>query len=1472
MTTTQPPVAIVGMSVLLPGAADLDSYWRNLRGGIESITEVPEHRWEASFYDPAAANGPPRADRVYCRRGGFVDDLAEIDPTEFGIMPSSVASTEPDQLLALRVTARAVADAGGRERLPARDRIGVILGRSGLLTPGVVRLEQRVRTPHQLIRTLADLAPELMPAQLYQIKDTFTERLGPWGPEEALGLVPALAASRIAARLDFRGPAYTLDAACASSLVAVDQAVGELARGRCELVLAGGVHHCHDILLWSVLAQLRVLSPSQRMRPFDRAADGLLIGEGTGMVALKRLADAERDGDRIYAVIRGTGVASDGRGGSLFHPDPDGQALAIGRAWRAAGLDPGETGSIGLLEASGTATPAGDQAELTALARVFGSPTGERAVIGSVKSMIGHTMSTGGIAGLIKIALAVHRGVLLPTLGCVNPHPALARTRFRTIDSAEPWEPGGEQRVRRAAVSSFGFGGINAHVVVEQPVAVSAPPHRRRVMLSEPERVLRVAAATPNGLAELLEGDDAALRALSGREPPVEGCRLGVVNPTPARLALARRVVATGASWRGQRDIWFSPRPLLHPPASARIGFIFPGLEAEFAPRVDDVAEHFGLPRPDTSLANIGRHGMAVVAVSRLLERALRRLGVRPDVVAGHSGGEFTAMISAGMFGEADADQFLESFDPDALRFPDAVFAVLGTGADRLVDALAEYRDIVVSHDNSPNQTIVCGPAAAMEELLLAFRAQGVLGRVLPLRSGLHTPMMEPYLAPARQALSRLRLHPPTVPIWSTTLISPYPASETEVKALMLRHLVEPVRFRPMIEAMYADGVGVFVQLGAGQLGSLIDDTLRGRQQLTVAANSPHRSGLAQLQRVLTALWAEGASPEWPAIASPKRRGQPVKLDLSTALVRLNGAAPNGIPGLATSLSGSLSGLDQCAARLPLAAELTGLLRQTAEAATAVINSRGSGPAAPPEVRTVLRVSTDTMPYLRDHRFVRQPAAWPAEEDRWPVVPGATLVHHMLDAAERAVPGRHAVAVHHLRLSRWLVAAPAVDVPVTARGEGADRVEVSIGQYARAVIEMGERYPHPPPPWPVDIHGEWAPELTAQEFYARRWIFHGPRLQGITQLVAQSERHVRGVITTPAVPGGLLDSMAQLVWYWTMSMRSAKRVALPVGAQRIRLFGPHPGAGTAMDATIRFRSVTDTAVEADVQLAHRGRVWAHIDGWRSRRFDSDLETEAAERFPETHPLSRVSPDGWAVLFDRWPDLASHELIMNKYLSGGERTDYTRCSPRDRRQWLLGRIAVKDAVRRWLWDRDGGPIFPAEVRVCHDERGRPRVLGWSGRTLPPLEVSLASCPGVGVAIVAPRGGQGPPGVGIDIQEITEPDRAHGVLLLPAEHALAATCRARTGEPAAVWSTRFWAAKQAVSAAEGTGSAGGLRRFAVVEADRAEASVRVRCAESPHGRADTYRVRWQRLSNPEEQPERHYVVAWTTGPATGAGGAA
>lgn len=1468
--TQLPPVAVVGMAVLLPGAPDLATYWRNLLDGVDAITDVPEGRWDADYYDPAAATGPAVADRLYCRRGGFVDASAEVQPTRFGIMPSSVPGTEPDQLIALQVASAAIADAGGPDRLPDRDRVGVVLGRGGYLTPGLVRLDQRVRSAHQLVRTLGELLPDLTPAQLGRVRTAFTDRLGPDRPESAIGLVPSLAASRLANRLDLRGPAYTVDAACASSLIAVDQAVGELASGRCDLMLAGGVHHCHDVTLWSVFAQLRALSPSQRIRPFHRGADGLLIGEGTGVVVLKRLADAERDGDRVYAVIRGTGVASDGRTAGPATPDPGGQSRAVRAAWRAAGLDPAVSGALGLLEAHGTATPAGDAAELATLAEVFGPSVAgeERAVLGSVKSMIGHTMPAAGIAGLIKAALAVHHAVLLPTLHCEEPHPALARTRFRTVGSAQPWETVGGGP-RRAGVNAFGFGGINAHVVLEQaPGSVSSVPPR--VTVAEPERVLRLAAEGPEQLAALLASEDRVLLAagLPEHGGPAPRHRVAIADPTAKRLALARRALARGRAWRGRGDVWFAPEPLLARPVPGRVAFLFPGLEAEFAPRVDDVADHFGLPRPVLAggVGDLGRHGAGVVALGRLLDAALRRIGVRPDAVAGHSVGEWTAMAAGGLYSGASVDAFLESFDPDALRVPGLAFAALGASADRVREALASAEgmaaadgmgEVVLSHDNAPQQSIVCGPEQAVAELVRHFRAQGVLGQLLPFRSGFHTPMLAPYLAPIQRAAEGFELHRPTVPVWSGTTAAPFPPSEAEVRALFLRHLVEPVRFRPLVEALYASGFQVFVQLGVGQLSSLVGDTLGDREHLLVAANSPHRDGMAQLRRVAAALWVEGAEPDLAALLppTPTVRSHPsVRLDLGAALVSLDPAALGPLraelaPGPLVA-PGSLSAL---ADRFPEAAELDALLRDTERTALELIGA--ARPLRGDSVR--LRISPDAMPYLRDHCFFRQRPDWPDLTDRWPVVPATTIVQHLLDAAERAAPGRVAAGVSGMRFGQWVPAATPLDVEITLQAAGRDCFTASFGEFAHGTVELTDRHAVPPAPWPVDEGSERSPELTAAGLYEERWMFHGPAFQGLTELTALGERHVRGVITAPPAPGALLDNVGQLLGYWIMATRTERTVVFPVGLRQLRFYGPPPRPGAELHCHIRITELTDTTLEADVQLRSGGTVWAEVHGWQDRRFDSHPETRPVERFVERNTLSAPQAGGWVVLHERWPDLASRDLIMRNHLGSAERARYEQQPPRGRRAWLLGRIAVKDAVRRRLWEQGEGPVFPAEIEVHNDATGRPRVSGLHGRTLPDLDVSLAHRAEAAVALVR-AGTPGGPGVGIDLEEVVaRPATTLSVALGPAELDLLAACRAAHGGSEALWFTRFWAAKEAVAKAEGTGLGGRPRDFAVVRADPSALLVTVAGPDGPR----THRVHCALIDNPPGLPQRRYVVAWT-----------
>jgi len=890
-------VAIVGMAALFPGAPDLESYWNNIVTGVDAVTDVPTTRWDASYYDPDAWSHPA-SDRFYCRRGGFIDDIARFDPAAFGIMPVAVDSTEPDQLLALKVAAAAIADAGGEDGLGDRGRAGVILGRGGYLSAGGARLDQRVRAGRQLVASLRELVPGLSEEQLARVGQDFQARLGPERPESSIGLVPNLAASRIANRLDLKGPAYTVDAACASSLLAVDHAVAELTRGRCDVVIAGGVHLCDDVTLWSVFSQLRALSRSQQIRPFDRRADGLLIGEGTGMVILKRLADAEQCGDRIYAVIRGTGVASDGRDSSLMRPRVEGQILALERAWGSAGLDPTAPHAVSMVEAHGTATPVGDEAELTTLTRVFGTD-GPPIGLGSVKSMIGHTMPAAGIAGLIKAALALHHQVLPPTLHCDDPHPALAGGRFQLMTEAAPWGEPGDGRPRRAAVDAFGFGGINAHVILEEAPnagagsALSFPPARAAGVT---QKVLLLAGPTADDLIRQLAADDGELLARDDllTAPTAGPWRLAIVDPNPTRLELARKVVARGRPWRGRNDVWFTATPLLAAEDAAkstgRLAFLFPGVEQTFDPRVDGVAEHFGLAEPVLrGTGTLGRHSVATLAVGRLMDAALRRIGIQPDVVAGHSIGEWNAMIAAGMHDGADIDRVLASFDHDSIEVPGVVFAALGCGADTASAAIAGLERIVVSHDNCPHQSIICGEEASIATALERLRAEGVMSQVLTFKSGFHSPMVEPYLAGVGNLLRDLPLRPAQSPIWSATIVGPYPTDVDDVRRLSVRHLLEPVRFGPMVRRLHDAGVRAFVQVGSGSLTGFLDDTLRDRDQLIISACTSKNHGLDQLLRVAAALWVEGRAPRFAALAphAPRAVAGEVALRLGTPLIHL---------------------------------------------------------------------------------------------------------------------------------------------------------------------------------------------------------------------------------------------------------------------------------------------------------------------------------------------------------------------------------------------------------------------------------------------------------------------------------------------------------------------------------------------------------------------------------------------------------
>ncbi len=494
-------VAIVGMAGVFPGAADVDELWSNVVGGVDSITEVPADRWEADRWHAVGDDARPGV-TTPSRWGGFLPEVP-FDALGYGIPPRSLASIEPVQLLALEVAARALADAGYASRPFDRARASVVFGaEAGTDLSAAYGLRASYRT------YLGDLPPELDEHLPRLTEDSFP------------GMLTNVIAGRIANRLDLGGSNFTVDAACASSLAALDLACKELSEGTSDLVLCGGadLHNgIHDYLLFS---SVHALSPGGRCRTFDAAADGIVLGEGVACVALKRLADAERDGDHVYGVVRAVAGSSDGRHLGLTAPRPEGQERALRRAYERSGISPRE---VGLIEAHGTGTAVGDRTELSTLRDLFeadGARAGSCAV-GSVKSNIGHTKCAAGLAGLVKATLAVERGVLPPTLHVTEPSSAHDPEAgpFALHDAARPWLD--ERRV--AGVSAFGFGGTNFHAVVERYEGDDAPAHG--------------ADHWPAELV-LLRGDDAAVAAT------IDALRARI-DAGPVRLRDLARTAAT---------------------------------------------------------------------------------------------------------------------------------------------------------------------------------------------------------------------------------------------------------------------------------------------------------------------------------------------------------------------------------------------------------------------------------------------------------------------------------------------------------------------------------------------------------------------------------------------------------------------------------------------------------------------------------------------------------------------------------------------------------------------------------------------------------------------------------------------------------------------------------------------------------------------------------------------------------------
>lgn len=819
-TRTDEPIAIVAVSCRFPGAPDLESFWELLSSGVDAIREVPEDRFDIDeFYDP----DPDTPGKTYTRYGGFLDDIDGFDPEFFGISPREAVWIEPQQRLMLEMVWEGLERAGYSPGALRGSRTGVFVG------------------------VAANEYAHLLSA----------EPVDKIEPHFITGNALNAISGRVAFALGFEGPAVAVDTACSSALVAVHQACQALHAGDCDLALAGGVNVLLSPVTVIAASRARMLSPVGRCKTFDASADGYVRSEGCGVLVLKRLSDAERDGDRICAVIPSSAVNQDGASSGLTVPNGGAQQRLIGTALARAGLSGGE---VDYLEAHGTGTPLGDPIEVQAAAAAYGiaRDADRPLLIGSVKTNIGHTESASGAAGLIKVVLSLQHETLPPSLHFEQPSPHIPWDSLpvRVVDETTPWRANG--RPRRAGVSSFGFTGTNAHVLVEEPpargpldgeVATAPAPQAKSEAEGLQPRVLVLSARSPEALVALArryqvwlsvhpEADLAEVcrTAGTGRSHFEHRAALVVDSVEGAREALAelaenrlRPGVVRGEHTHQPTTAWLFTGQGSQHSGMARELFDTEPVFAETVTRcADAVADILPYPLLDVLFAadrggpelsqETLRHTSfaqpALFAVEMGLARLWQSWGIQPDVVLGHSVGQYAAACVAGVFSLEDGARLIARRGQLFGSLPEGGRMVAVFHDAKHVEEIAgEFPRVSVAAYNGPN-TVLSGPGEDLERAVARFEDEGIRCTWLDTSHAFHSELLDPILDEFESYAAQLEIHTPTMPLVCNRTGAVLTAQTPLDAQYWRRHSRQPVQFAESVRTVAALGCSVLMEIG----------------------------------------------------------------------------------------------------------------------------------------------------------------------------------------------------------------------------------------------------------------------------------------------------------------------------------------------------------------------------------------------------------------------------------------------------------------------------------------------------------------------------------------------------------------------------------------------------------------------------------------------------------------------------------
>ena len=893
-TVRSEDIAIVGISCFFPGASDVREYWRNIVAGRDMVTEVDPNRWDPEKYFAPDREAP---DKAYCKTGGFLDPI-QFDPLRYGIPPASMPFVETIQLMALEASRLAIEDAGYAVREFPRDRTSVAFAAGQLHDLGISYIF-RTMLQHYLGMVEGGSREELVQS-LYDILPKWTEDSFP-------GFLGNVISGRIANRLNLGGSNVVVDAACASSMAALDYSMRQLHDHDCDVALVGAADSSNHAVAYLSFSKTQALSENGRARPFDDAADGTVISEGVAVLVLKRLSDAERDGDRIYATIKAIGSSSDGRKRSLTAPDYEGQIRALTRTYEKAGIDPS---SVELIEAHGTGTVVGDQVEIKALTEAFrsGNAAPQSCALGSVKSMIGHTKTAAGMAGIIKCALALKHRILPPTIGIEKPNSTveLSNSPFYLNTESRPW-PVAEGEKRRASVSAFGFGGTNFHTLLEEysdyraSSALDFNPREAEIFLISDGSRSAVAGRVQKliGYLEKTTHIDFAQLAYSlflenrpaSEQDREKSCLLSVVASSvedlAAKLKIAAKNLERSGGFTDPRGCYFTESL----PEKIKTCFLFPGQGSQRVNMLRDLVLSFPealsvLETADGQLrkslaGKLSRYIYPIPVFSKendMLRQAelnatevaqpalgavnlaaadiLGAFGIKPDMAAGHSYGEYVALCAAGVISRKDllaVSAFRGRLVKDAAEKTPGSMAAVNLDGGETADLIKRLNlDVLPVNFNAPDQTVIAGTSNEIDRAVSVLSSEDIGIRKIAVSAAFHTPMMRSVASKLSRRLAKLEFVPPSLPVYSNTAAEVYPQEPENIREMLANHITLPIRFRKQIEKIYEDGARCFIEVGPGRiLSGLVDRILGDNEHVSLTLDMPGRSGWLQLAHLL---------------------------------------------------------------------------------------------------------------------------------------------------------------------------------------------------------------------------------------------------------------------------------------------------------------------------------------------------------------------------------------------------------------------------------------------------------------------------------------------------------------------------------------------------------------------------------------------------------------------------------------------